>query len=152
MKYKEAIKKIPSGCTVSIGCRKEAGWFYFTKSDDLKTETEIIFKLMDDKMKKSLNQMRYNLARLRSQMNDFKFIHNVSTDGYIRNWKALIKTEERIPKAWLEYGEFNIIELLNCDCYALKKMDGSYGILLDKWSISGNYWTKQEWEADNGEI
>ena len=32
MKYKEAIKKIPSGSDVSIGCRKGAGWFYFTKS------------------------------------------------------------------------------------------------------------------------
>ena len=152
MKYKEVIKQLPPGVDVSIGCKKGAGWFYFTKSDDLKTETEIIFKIMDGKMKKSLNRMRYNLAGLRSNMNNPKFIHNVSTGGYIRNWKNLLKTENRIPKAWAEYGEFNIIELLNCECIIMRKMDDSYGILLKRWEISGNYWTRQEWEAANGKI
>ena len=47
MKYKEAIKKIPSDSVVTVGCKKGAGWFYFTKSDALKIETEIIFKIMD---------------------------------------------------------------------------------------------------------
>ena len=152
MKYKEAIKIIPSGSDVSIGCRKGAGWFYFTKSDDLKAETEIIFKIMDGKMKKSLNQMRYNLPGMRSQMNNLKFIHNVSTAGYIRNWKSLIKAEEKIPKALNEYADFTIIELLECECIIRHKMDGSYGIILKRWDISGSYWTKKEWEAANGEI
>lgn len=152
MKYKEAIKKIPSGSTVSIGCRKGAGWFYFTKSDDLKTETEIIFRIMDSKMKKSIYQMSCNLAGLRSQMNNLKFIHGVSTDGYIRNWKTLLKTEEKIPKAWMEYNYFTIIELLNCECIIRHKMDNSYGIILKRWNISGNYWTKKEWETKHGKI
>lgn len=138
MKYKEAIKIIPSGSDVSIGCRKGAGWFYFTKSDVLRIETEIIFRLMDGKMKKRLNQ-------LRSQMNNPKFIHNVSASKYIRNWKALIK-------ALNEYADFTIIELLECECTIRHKIDGSYGIILKRWNVSGNYWTKEEWERDNGTI
>ena len=152
MKYKEAIKKIPDEADVSIGCRKGAGWFYFTKGKDLKVETEIVFQIMDSKMKKSINQMRYNLPGMRSQMNNLKFIHNVSTAGYIRNWNQLIKAEERIPKAWMQYSAFNILELLNCDCIIRHKMDGSYGIILLKWDVSGNYWTKKEWEGEHGTL
>ena len=152
MKYKEAIKIIPSGSDVFIGCRKGAGWFYFTKSDDLKAETEIIFKIMDEKMKKSLNQMRYNLPNLKRQIKDEKFIKNVSLAGYLRLWDQLINLEKRIPKAWMEYSQFNIIELMNADVSIHHKMDGSIGIIFNKWNVSGNYWTKEEWERDNGAI
>ena len=152
MKYKEAIKIIPSGSDVSIGCREGAGWFYFTKSDDLKAETEIIFKIMDEKMKKSLNQMRYNLPNLKRQIKDEKFIKNVSLKGYLRLWNQLINLEKRIPKAWMEYSQFNIIELMNADVSIRHKMDGSIGIIFNKWNVSGNYWTKEEWEGDNGAL
>ena len=152
MKYKEAIKIIPSGSTVSIGCRKGAGWFYFTKSDDLKIESKIIFHIMDEKMKKSLKQLRYNIPALENQMKSDKFISIVSCKGYIRTWNNLISAKQRLPKMWKEYSEFNIIELFNCECVVRKKIDGSYGIILKKWNVSGNYWTKEEWERDNGEI
>ena len=152
MKYKEAIKIIPSGSDVSIGCRKGAGWFYFTKSDVLRIETEIIFRIMDSKMKKSLKQLRYNIPTLENQMKNEKYINVVSCKGYIRDWDKLVSMQQRLPKAWLEYSEFDIIELLNCECVVRKKIDGSYGIILKKWSVSGNYWTKEEWEGDNGEI
>ena len=152
MKYKEAIKKIPKGCDVSIGCRKGAGWFYFTKSDNLSDETEFIFHSMDTKLKKSLNQIRWDIPILEKQMKNEKYINFVSCKGFIRDWCKLEKMKKRLPKMWKEYGEFNIIELLNCDCHVLKKMDGSYGILLDRWSISGNYWIKQEWEEKHGKI
>ena len=152
MKYKEVIKQIPPGVTVSIGCRKGAGWFYFTKSEDLKAETEIIFKIMDEKMKKSLKQLRYNIPAMENQMKNNKFISIVSCKGYIRTWNNLESAKQRLPKAWLEYSEFNIIELLNCECVVRHKIDGSYGIMLKKWNVSGNYWTKEEWEGDNGEI
>ena len=152
MKYKEAIKKIPSGSDVSIGCSRGAGWFYFTKSDDLKAETKIIFKIMDEKMRKSLNQMRYNLPNLKRQIKDDKFIKNVSLIGYLRLWEQIINLEKRIPKAWTEYSQFNIIELMNADVTIRHKMDGSIGIIFNKWKVSGNYWTKQEWEEDNGAI
>ena len=152
MKYKEAIKIIPSGSDVSIGCRKGAGWFYFTKSDVLRIETEIIFRIMDSKMKKSLKQLRYNIPTLENQMKNEKYINVVSCKGYIRDWKALVSMKQKLPKVWTEYSEFNIVELLNCECVVQKKIDGSYGIILKKWNVSGNYWTKQEWEEDNGEI
>ena len=152
MKYKEAIEKIPSGSTVSIGCRKGAGWFYFTKSDVLRIETEIIFRIMDSKMEKSIKQLRYNIPALKKQMLNERYINVVSCKGYIRDWDKLVSMQQRLPKAWLEYSEFNIVELLNCECVVRKKIDGSYGIILKKWSVSGNYWTKEEWEGDNGEI
>ena len=152
MKYKEAIKQLPPGVTVSIGCRKGAGWFYFTKSDDLKTETEIIFKIMDEKMKKSLNQMKYNLPNLKRQIKDDKFIKNVSLTGYLRLWDSIINLEKRIPKAWMEYSQFNIIELMNADVSIRHKMDGSIGIIFNKWKVSGDYWTKKEWEGKHGTI
>ena len=152
MKYKEAIKIIPSGSDVSIGCRKGAGWFYFTKSDVLRIETEIIFRIMDSKMKKSLKQLRYNIPTLENQMKNEKYINVVSCKGYIRDWKALVSMKQKLPKVWTEYSEFNIVELLNCECVVRHKIDGSYGIILKKWNVSGNYWTKKEWEEDNGEI
>ena len=152
MKYKEAIKQLPPGVTVSIGCRKGAGWFYFTKSDDLKAETEIIFKIMDEKMKKSLNQMRYNLPRLKWQIKDERFIKNSTLTGYLRLWDQLINLEKRIPKAWMEYSQFNIIEFLNADVSIRHKMDGSIGIIFNKWKVSGDYWTKEEWEGKHGTI
>ena len=152
MKYKEAIKQLPPGVTVSIGCRKGAGWFYFTKADNLKAETEIIFKIMDEKMKKSLNQMRYNLPRLKWQIKEERFIKNVSLKGYLRLWDQIINLEKRIPKAWMEYSQFNIIELMNADVTIRHTMDGSIGIIFNKWNVSGNYWTKEEWEGDNGAI
>ena len=152
MKYKEAIKEISPDLDVSIGCRKGAGWFYFTKSDDLKAETKIIFKIMDEKMRKSLNQMRYNLPNLKRQIKDDKFIKNVSLTGYLRLWEQIINLEKRIPKAWMEYSQFNIIELMNADVTIRHKMDGSIGIIFNKWNVSGNYWTKQEWEEDNGAL
>lgn len=152
MKYKEAIEKIPSGSTVSIGCRKGPGWFYFTKSDVLRIETEIIFQIMDSKMKKSLKQLRYNIPALENQMRSEKYINFVSCKGYIRDWNKLVSMQKRLPKVWTEYSEFNIVELLNCECVVRHKIDGSYGIILKKWNVSGNYWTKEEWEGDNGEI
>ena len=152
MKYKEAIKQLPSGIDVSIGCRKGAGWFYFTKSDDLKAETEIIFKIMDEKMKKSLNQMRYNLPNLKRQIKNEKFIKSVTLAGYLRLWEQITNIEKRIPKAWMEYSEFNIIELMNADVSIRHKMDGSVGIIFNKWIVSGNYWTKAEWEEKHGAI
>ena len=152
MKYKEAIEKIPSGSTVSIGCRKGSGWFYFTKSDVLRIETEIIFQIMDSKMKKSLKQLRYNIPALENQMRSEKYINFVSCKGYIRDWNKLVSMQKRLPKVWTEYSEFNIVELLNCECVVRHKIDGSYGIILKKWNVSGNYWTKEEWEGDNGEI
>lgn len=152
MKYKEAIKKIPSGSDVSIGCRKGAGWFYFTKSDDLKIETEIIFHIMDEKMKKKLKQLRWNIPTLEKQLISEKYLKGVTLNGYLRDWNSLISMKNRLPKMWMEYGEFNIIDLLNCECDVRHKMDGSYGILLKRWEVSGNYWTKEEWEGDNGAI
>lgn len=152
MKYSEAIKIIPSGSIVCIGCRKGAGWFYFTKSDVLRIETEIIFQIMDSKMEKSIKQLRYNIPTLKKRMLNEKYINIVSCMGYIRDWNNLVSMQHRPPKAWLEYSEFNIIELLNCECVVRKKIDGSYGIILKKWNVSGNYWTKEEWEGDNGTI
>lgn len=152
MKYKEAIKQIPSGVDISIGCRKGAGWFYFTKSDDLKAETEIIFKIMDEKMKKSLNQMRYNLPNLKRQIKNEKFIKSVTLTGYLRLWDQIANIEKRIPKAWMEYSQFNIIELMNADVSIRHKMDGSIGIIFNKWRVSGDYWTKAEWEEKYGAI
>lgn len=152
MKYKEAIKKIPADSDVSIGCRKGAGWFYFTKSDNLKAETEFIFHIMDNKLKKSLNQIRGNIPTLESQMKSEKYMKFVSCKGFIRDWCKLEAMKKKLPKMWMEYSEFNIIELLNCECVVLHKVDGSYGILLKKWNVSGNYWTREEWERDNGEI
>lgn len=152
MKYKEAIEKIPSGSLISIGCRKGAGWFYFTKSDVLRIETEIIFKIMDDKMKKSLNQLRWTIPVLEKQMKNEEYISFVSCKCYIRDWNKLTSMQKRLSKMWKEYGDFNIIELLNCECIVRKKIDGSYGIILKKWNVFGNYWTKQEWEGDNGAI
>lgn len=152
MKYSEAIKKIPSNSVVTIGCKKGAGWFYFTKSDVLKVETEIIFKIMDEKMRKSLKQIRWNIPTLEKQMMSDKYINNVTMNGYLRDWLKLESMKKRLPKMWKEYGEFNITELLNCECIIRHKIDGSYGIVLKRWEISGNYWTKQEWEAANGEI
>ena len=152
MKYKEAIKIIPSGSTVSIGCRKGAGWFYFTKSDDLKIETEIIFRIMDEKMKKRLKQIRWNIPTLEKQMMNERYLNTVTMNGYLRDWEKLISMQKRLPKMWKEYGEFNIIELLNCECVIRHKMDGSYGIILKRWDISGNYWTKEEWEGENGTV
>lgn len=152
MKYKEAIKIIPSGSTVSIGCRKGAGWFYFTKSDDLKIETEIIFRIMDEKMKKKLKQLRWNIPTLEKQMMNERYLNAVTMNGYLRDWEKLISMQKRLPKMWKEYGEFNIIELLNCECVIRHKMDGSYGIILKRWEISGNYWTKEEWEGENGTV
>lgn len=146
MKYKEAIKKIPSGSIVSIGCRKGSGWFYFTKSDDLKIETEIIFRIMDEKMKKKLKQLRWNISTLEKQMINERYLNTVTMNGYLRDWDKLISMQTRLPKMWKEYGEFNIIELLNCECVIRHKIDGSYGIILKRWEISGNYWTKEEWE------
>ena len=151
MKYKEAIKQLPPGVYVSIGCRMGGGWFYFTKSDDLKTETEIIFKIMDEKMKKSIRQLRYNIPTLKKQMLNEKYIKLVSCKGYIRDWDKLVSMQHRLPKAWLEYSEFNIIELLNCECVVRHKIDG-YGIILKKWKVSGNYWNKEEWEGKHGAI
>lgn len=138
MKYKEAIKKIPSASIVSIGCSEGAGWFYFTKSEDLKIETEIIFRIIDEKMKKKLNQIRYN-------MRNEKYLNAVSLNGYLRDWNKLISMQKK-------YGEFNTIELLNCECTIIHKIDGSYGILLTRWNISGNYWNKEEWEEEHGKI
>lgn len=152
MKYKEAIKIIPSGSTVSIGCSEGTGWFYFTKSDVLKIETEIIFKIMDDKMERGIRQLRWNIPILKKQMMNEKYISFVSCKGYIRDWNKLVDLQKRLPKRWKEYEEFNIIELLNCECVVRHKIDGSYGIILKKWNVSGNYWTKAEWEEDNGEI
>lgn len=152
MKYKEAIKIIPSGSTVSIGCRKGAGWFYFTKSDVLEIETEIIFHIMDEKMKKKLKQLRWNIPTLEKQMMNERYLSTVTMNGYLRDWKKLISMKRRLPKMWKEYGEFNIIELLNCECVIRHKVDGSYGIILKRWEISGNYWTKEEWEEDNGTV
>ena len=152
MKYKEAIKKIPSGSTVSIGCSKGAGWFYFIKSDVLEIETEIIFHIMDIKLKKSLNQLRWNIPILEKQMKSDKYIGSVSCKGFIRDWCKLESMKKRLPKMWKEYNDFNIIELLNCECDVRHKIDGSYGIVLKRWEISGNYWTKQEWEGENGTI
>ena len=152
MKYKEAIKKIPSGSVVTIGCKKGAGWFYFTKSDALKAETEIIFKIMDEKMKNSLRQVRWNIPALEKQMKSDKYISFVSCKGFIRDWRKLESMKKRLPKMWKEYSEFNIIELLNCECDVRHKMDGSYGIVLKRWEISGNYWTKEEWEGEHGAI
>ena len=152
MKYKEAIKKIPAGCDVSIGCRKGAGWFYFTKSDVLKIETEIIFHIMDEKMKKKIKQIRWNIPTLEKQMMSDRYINNVTMNGYLRDWNSLISMQKKLPKLWTEYAAFNIIELLNCECIIRHKMDGSYGIILKRWEVSGNYWTKKEWEAANGEI
>lgn len=152
MKYKEAIKKIPSGSVVSIGCRKGAGWFYFTKSDVLRIETEIIRQIMDSKMRKSLKQLRYNIPALENQMRNKKYLNSVSCKGYIRDWNDLVSMKQRLPKAWTEYSDFNIVELLNCECVVRKKIDGSYSIVLKKWKVSGNYWTKQEWEEDNGTL
>ena len=152
MKYKEAIKKIPSNSVVTIGCKKGAGWFYFTKSDVLNVETEIIFKIMDEKMKKSLKQIRWNIPILKKQMMNEKYISSASCKDYIRDWNKLVTLQKRLPKIWLEYSEFNIIALLNCECVVRHKIDGSYGIILKKWNVSGNYWTKQEWEGENGTI
>ena len=152
MKYKEAIKIIPSGSDVSVGCSKGAGWFYFTKSDVLRIETEIIRQIMDSKMKKSLRQLRYNIPTLENQMRNEKYINSVSYKGYIRDWNNLVSMKQRLPKVWAEYCAFNIVELLNCECVVRKKIDGSYSIVLKKWNVSGNYWTKQEWEGDNGTI
>ena len=152
MKYKEAIKQLPSGIDISIGCRKGAGWFYFTKSDDLKAETEIIFKIMDEKMKKSLNQMRYNLPNLKRQIKNERFIKSVTLAGYLRLWEQITNIEKRIPKAWIEYSEFNIIELMNADVSIRHKMDGSIGIIFNKWRVSGDYWTKAEWEDKHGTV
>lgn len=152
MKYSEVIKKIPAGSYVSIGCSKGAGWFYFTKSDNLKEETEFVFHIMDDKLKKSLNQLRLNIPILEKQMKNDKYIKYVSCTGFIRDWCKLEKMKKRLPKMWKKYSEFNIIELLNCECVVRKKMDGSYGILLKKWKVSGNYWTKEEWEDKNGTV
>lgn len=152
MKYKEAIKKIPAGCDVSIGCRKGAGWFYFTKSDVLKIETEIIFHIMDEKMKKKIKQIRWNIPTLEKQMMSDRYINNVTMNRYLRDWNTLISMQKKLPKLWTEYAAFNIIELLNCECIIRHKMDGSYGIILKRWEVSGNYWTKKEWEAANGEI
>lgn len=152
MKYKEAIKQLPSGIDVSIGCRKGAGWFYFTKSDDLKAETEIIFKIMDEKMKKSLNQMRYNLPNLKRQIKNERFIKSVTLAGYLRLWEQITNIEKRIPKAWIECSEFNIIELMNADVSIRHKMDGSIGIIFNKWRVSGDYWTKAEWEDKHGTV
>lgn len=152
MKYKEAIEKIPSGSDVSIGCRKGAGWFYFTKSDVLRIETEIIFRIMDSKMKKSLKQLKWNIPTLENHMKSERYINFVSCKGYIRDWNKLVSMQKSLPKAWLEYSEFNIIELLNCECVVIHKIDGSYGIILKKWNVYGNYWTKEEWERNNGAI
>lgn len=152
MKYKEAIKQLPSGVDVSVGCRKGAGWFYFTKSDDLKNESEIVFHIMDDAMKQSLNQMRYNLPRLKKQIKNNRFIHNVTLAGYLRLWEQITNLEKRIPKSWNEYSQFNIIEFLNADITIRHKMDGSIGIIFNKWRVSGNYWTKSEWEEKHGKI
>ena len=152
MKYKEAIKKIPEGSTVSIGCSKGSGWFYFTKSEVLEIETEIIFQIMDIKMKTSLRQLRWNIPTFEKQMSNERYLNLVSCKGYIRDWDKLEKMKRSLPKVWTEYSEFNIIELLNCECVVRKKMDGSYGILLKKWNVSGNYWTKEEWEGENATI
>ena len=152
MKYSEALKKIPSGSDVSIGCRKGAGWFYFTKSDVLKIETEIIFHIMDEKMKKKIKQIRWNIPTLEKQMMRDSYINNVTMNGYLRDWNNLISMQKKLPKMWTEYAAFNIIELLNCECDVRHKMDGSYGIVLKRWEISGNYWTKEEWEGEHGTI
>ena len=152
MKYKEAIKKIPSDSEVSIGCSRGAGWFYFTRVGDLEIETDIIFRIMDKKMKASLKQLRWNIPTLEKQMRSERYLSMVSCKGYIRDWYKLEAMKKRLPKVWTEYSEFNIIELLNCECVVRKKIDGSYGILLKKWNVSGNYWTKEEWEGENGTI
>ena len=152
MKYKEAIKKIPGGCDVSIGCSKGAGWFYFTKSDVLLIETEIIFQIMDKKMKASLRQLRWNIPTFEKHMSNERYLNLASCKGYIRDWYKLEAMKKRLPKVWMEHSEFNIIELLNCECVVRKRMDGCYGILLKKWNVSGNYWTKKEWEDENGAI
>ena len=152
MKYKEAIKKIPGGCDVSIGCSKGTGWFYFTKSDVLLIETEIIFQIMDKKMKASLRQLRWNIPTFEKRMSNERYLNLVSCKGYLRDWYKLEAMKKRLPKVWMEYSEFNIIELLNCECVVRKKIDGTYGILLKKWNVSGNYWTKEEWEGENGAI
>lgn len=152
MKYIEVIKKIPASVDVSIGCRKGAGWFYFTKSDVLKIETEIVFKIMDDKMKKSLNLLRWEIPMLKKRMKNEKYISSVSCKCYIRDWNDLVSSQKRLPKMWKEYAEFNIIELLNCECVVYHKIDGSYGIILKKWNVSGDYWTKKEWEEKHGAI
>ena len=152
MKYKEAIKKIPAGCDVSIGCRKGSGWFYFTKSDVLKIETEIIFHIMDEKMNKRIKQIRWNIPTLEKQMMSDRYINNVTMNGYLRDWNTLISMQKKLPKMWTEYAAFNIIELLNCECIIRHKMDGSYGIILKRWEVSGNYWTKEEWEGEHGTI
>ena len=152
MKYSEVIKKIPGGCDVSIGCSNGAGWFYFTKSDELKEETEFILQTMDNKLKKSLNQIRWDISILEKKMKSDKYIKFVSCKGFIRDWCKLETMKRKLPKMWTEYGEFNIIELLNCECVVRQKIDGSYGIFLEKWSISGNYWTKEEWEDKHGAI
>ena len=152
MKYKEAIKKIPSDSVVSIGCREGAGWFYFTKSDDLKIETEIIFRIMDEELKKKLRRIRYNIPTLEKQMSNEKYLRAVTLNGYLRDWNKLISMQKKLPEEWKKYGEFNIIDLLNCECVIRHKMDGSYGILLERWNISGNYWTKEEWEGEHGTV
>ena len=103
-------------------------------------------------MKKSLKQIRWNIPTLENQMKSDKYISFVSCRGFIRDWLKLESMKKRLPKMWKEYSEFNIIELLNCECDVRHKMDGSYGIILKRWEISGNYWTKQEWEAANGTI
>lgn len=152
MKYKEAINKIPSGSTVSIGCRKGAGWFYFTKSDALRIETDIIFHIMDEKMKKKIKQIRWNIPTLEKQMINDRYLKAVTLAGYLRDWNKLISMQKRLPEIWQEYNEFNFIELLDCECILRHKMDGSYGIILKRWEVSGNYWSKEEWEAEHGEI
>ena len=152
MKYKEAIKKIPADSEVSIGCSKGAGWFYFTKSDDLKVETEIIFKIMDENMKKSLKQIRWSIPTLEKQMKSDKYIKFASCKGFIRDWCKLESMKKRLLKKGREYRDFHIIDLLNCECDVRHKIDGSYGIVLRRWEISGNYWTKEEWEGENGAI
>ena len=152
MKYKEAIKEVSPGLDVSIGCRRGAGWFYFTKSDALKAETENIFKIMDEKMKKNLNRLRYDLPYYERKIKNEKFIKSVTLAGYLRLWNRITITEKNISKAWMEYSEFNIIEFMNADVTIRHKMDGSIGIIFNKWRVSGDYWTKKEWEEKHGAI
>ena len=103
-------------------------------------------------MKKKIKQIRWNSPALEKQMMSDRYINNVTMNGYLRDWNSLISMQKKLPKLWTEYAAFNIIELLNCECIIRHKMDGSYGIILKRWEISGNYWTKKEWEAANGEI
>ena len=151
MNLKQALKRLPPDVIVSVGCKEAPGWFYFSRVKDVNTRRVTV--ILNEKIHDSLYSKKLNINEIKHDLKDYEYIQRSTTKGYIEKWKKLLSDQENYEDLFKEFVACSEKEVLNTKVSVIfKRSDSTYGILLDRWKVSGQFWYYQEWEEKYGAL